>query len=493
MFIKDNRRPDMPDGIRYGEFVDMISHMNQNSLLLELARRTSAEGILDNYDPSKQGQNWVPPFAYADVARASISQGNREGFPAIGEIVDDYLHASIRIYVPNVEDLGEFGAHQNELRMMHIQGTDQQSPFSRAASAMALFTRTKIPPRAKLKVMKGDWFEEIMGVSLDELFYILMNLSLMFQIGKGVLTIKDLHRPIFAQAIETVSVEKFIHVLNIMSLDLESFRVMEAEEREGVEEGLQRLTHNPLGSSPFITGVTRGYVAPVWHWISSQVSTANLYYALISRAGSDFAGDLGQLFEAYVGEQLALLNVRLQEEAEYKDGKNRVKTTDWILELGGLTILIECKSTRPDKHVQRADEDMLAFVKDRVSKAVKQLNNTNAIFDTVIPADMSRATMRVGIVLTMEPFYAVAETLAAIPDMAPDIPVAVINIRELEALVTLGSRRVEELISKSVEEAKQSGLMYFDLSEALAVTQHQDNPILAAAWDESILVKTLGG
>jgi hypothetical protein len=494
IFIKDDRRKDLAEGITYHEFREIVATTNQNPLLLELARRTSAEGPLESFDPGRNGPNWVPPFAYGDVARASVAAGTRDGYPVQEEVVNAYLHAGVRIYLPNEEDRGEYGVHLHEVRTMGIQGLDQQTVFSRVSSALALFALTELPGAAKLSVMEPGWFERLMGVSVDEYMFIIFNVSLLTQMHHGVLQLKDLDHPMLRGVFESVSKHKFVHVITThLSMTLSEFRSKELEARKPVEENLQRLTHNPLASNPLLDGVTRGYVAPVWHWIIPQMSTANLYYKLLQLAGTAFAADLGRLFEQYVGKQLDLLELTVEPEVKYKSGKHLKATTDYFVELETFILFIECKSTRPDASVLQAGDAMNDFLLKRLGRAVEQLNESKLIFEKVAPSRLSRGKRHIGVILTMEAFYGASVSLQYILDIQPIMPTTILHVRELESLVTLPHGEISRIITDATAVTSNGSSLYFDISDKIATVPQQDNPILVEAWESSLLVSRLGG
>jgi len=493
IFMKDGRRTDLADGITYREFQEIIATTNQNPLLHELARRTAAEGPIESFDPARNGPNWVPPFAYGDVARACISAGTRDGYGVQEEVVNTYLHAAVRIYFPNEENRGEYGKHLHEVRTMGIQGLDQQTVFSRASSALALFKHTALPDDAKVAMMHTGWFENLFGVSVDEYMFIVFNLSAIVQLRHGILQLKDLDHPMLVNVFEVVPKQKFVHlIVNHLSLTLNDFRVKELEARDSVDENLQRLTHNPLSSRPLLAGVNKGFIAPVWHWIIPQMSTANLYYDLLSLAGKPFASDLGRLFECYVGKQLRLLDIPVESEVKYKEGKNLKATTDYFVEFDSFILCIECKSTRPDASVLQAGGAMNDFLIKRLGHAVEQLNESEKVFGEVAPKSLSRGKPHVGVILTMEPFYGAPASLKYILDIQPSIPTAVLHIRELESLVTLAQSKIESMINSAIAAAASANVPYFDISDALAVVPQQDNAILVEAWDSSLLVSEFG-
>ncbi|WP_435093738.1 hypothetical protein [Clavibacter michiganensis] len=174
-------RPDLPEGIVWSEFVRLVGQNDARALLREMARRTAAEGYIRSFSPEENGPNWFPPFAYGDLARVVLGNPPKVGQSVPVLFMNTLLTTARRIYVPNTEDLGDWGDAISVMRAKYLQGPDQEPLFVRLARPIALFQQTAYPADLTPVVMTPDWFKRAMGVTVEEYAYIIANLAAMFE------------------------------------------------------------------------------------------------------------------------------------------------------------------------------------------------------------------------------------------------------------------------------------------------------------------------
>jgi hypothetical protein len=146
---------------------------------------------------------------------------------------------------------------------------------------------------------------------------------------------------------------------------------------------MRQYTPNPLRARPLVQGFGCDYLIPVTPAVLGKVSPMGLYYTGMEQFGSGskaferFAGDLGELFEQYVGRHLRLLpDAEVHPEIVYdKDNK---KSVDWIVVLPGLVLLLDAKSARPTAGLRLGPQDTFGEeLNQKLGKAIeKQIPNT---------------------------------------------------------------------------------------------------------------------
>lgn len=96
--------------------------------------------------------------------------------------------------------------------------------------------------------------------------------------------------------------------------------------------------------------------------------------------GNSFTDDVGDLFEQYIGRQLATIpNAQVHPEILYDNGSKR--SVDWIVVCDDVVILVEVKSVRPTEAVRRLGKTSEAGAELRrmLGRAYKQLEKSDAL------------------------------------------------------------------------------------------------------------------
>ncbi len=219
---------------------------------------------------------------------------------------------------------------------------------------------------------------------------------------------------------------------------------------------------------------------PVPALVVRKASALGIYYTGLEKWGKDFADDLGDLFEAYIGRQLGLLPdaVVLPEIAYGKQGERSV---DWFVIFDDCVVLVEVKSTRPSEPVRLADDHVGDALKRVLGKAIQQLNKSAKLIlerhpgFTSVPADRPL----VGLIVTMEPFHTVNTPFTAGNLPAPDIPYRICSASELEHLVTVTDMSIGRLLMGYMTDAEKTG---WSVRSALSRHVRSRNAILDTAW-----------
>lgn len=223
---------------------------------------------------------------------------------------------------------------------------------------------------------------ETLGLSAKELY-----LSGMLFIG-AYLKSPAINIPINVQvnAIKNEEIEKFI---NIFSLDINSLR--EKVKNEVQYNDKFAYSFSSLRSFPIIKMPYRqkeSLVCPLPTLLFWQI-TDGIYYKILEKIKSiqdeekqkkllgDFGNSLGQHFQDYVGEVIkkSFKDNNFFKEQEYKDGKNRKDTVDWLILDDKAMLFIECKAKRmnlPAK-IELNDDNFIKSELDKMADFIKQV------------------------------------------------------------------------------------------------------------------------
>jgi hypothetical protein len=200
---------------------------------------------------------------------------------------------------------------------------------------------------------------------------------------------------------------------------------------------LQRLDVNPLMETPFVAMPDGRYLAPSMHLVARRLSPASLYYLALDRSGVAFCEDLGAVTEAYVGEQLNLVDTDLVlHDVTYA---RRANAADYVVAVPGLTLVIEVKSARVARLGRLDQQGYLDDLNKDVGKALTQIERTGQMIRDGHPAFASvDPTQEIrGIVVTAEPHYMLNSPFyrSQIPD--PGFPTVILSLSELEHAVAV--------------------------------------------------------
>ncbi|MDT0310265.1 hypothetical protein RM780_25410 [Streptomyces sp. DSM 44917] len=449
------------------------------SALLPLIAGASAKYHLDTWWKSPYRK--YTPWSLADAARVSLAYGNehRQGATEADllRILDMYGQLDDH-FVRGTADLASLEGFL--LRTAGEQFLYQEPPYPELARSAAMLVQTTATRPARC--LRPGWEEDLLGTSLSHYVRIaqLLWTSAVHSGGRfdpaclataGMAPVCDI---IPAETITSVTETHFV-------TDSAAFRKENTAARLTADPLRRRFEYNPLRGRPFLRGYGPGYLAPVNHLIPAKASPLGIYYTGVARYGSAFAQDLGDLFEAYVGRQLALLpDATVIPEIAY--GRNRARSVDWIVITNELVLLVEVKSVRPTQHLRLATDRRLEELARMLGHAYEQIDNTAALIRNGheefadIPADRPAQ----GLIVTMEPFHLAN---ASLPDSwrpATGVPVTVCSAGDLEYAVTITDAPLGRLLLERAADPQRST---YALREALRDHAHTPNPILEAGWD----------
>ncbi|VEG40472.1 Uncharacterised protein [Mycolicibacterium flavescens] len=462
--------------IRDAEYVARVRRHSPSSLL-PLVAQTAA----NYWEPGswlKSPFKKYTPWALADIARISLISGNESRSRATQ---DDVLQCCAAYVAVNDPELGS-SDHPDTLTKFMLRITSEQDyyqpPFNEATRTAAIFEKTM--PSKPLKIIKPRWDIDLFGCTLSQ--YVGTGFFVQAAAGKngGRFSAAWFDKP---------ELDAITAVLPVTVLAETVERNYEAptawfreQRRPKLADEFRRFTFNPLRDKPVVSGIVSDLLVPVLHEISRKISPLGVYYAGAKLWGNSFTDEVGDLFEQYVGRQLATIpNVIVHPEVVYDKGAKR--GVDWIVVCDSVIILVEVKSVRPTEAVRVGTTDAGDELKRMLGRAYKQLNVTDELIATQhaafahIPANLPR----VGLIVTMEPFaIANAKPIRDLIGASPNMPTSVCASQDIERLVTLQDQDVGTFLANFLTDPTKDG---WQISTGLADMELSRNVILDQAWD----------
>jgi hypothetical protein len=371
-------------------------------------------------------------------------------------------------------------------RLAYEQFQYQESVFEEMTRPLAFFD--DYSERKKLEVISKAALTDLIGAPLATSVGVALMLHTSAHVNGGFFDPTWMDQTNFVRVLEELPREEVLSVID--SVFANSFDDFKRQVAEATQKAplpfLDRYHFNPLVARPLLRIADGRLLAPVPQIIPRKLAPLELYYPGIGRWGQPFTRDMGELLEDYLGRQLATLpDTAVYPEVTYKQGKNVVKSVDWIVVFADLVVLVEAKATRAPVGARAAGETAQDTYLRVLGEAFGQVNRTyKALHDRVpefshIPKDLPV----VGMVGTLDPWY-IANSLARSFLPATDLPTIVASVRDIEHLVAVGQRRsVSGVLAEIVREgderhAWELGVALRDFHEA-----GDRNPLLHQAWE----------
>jgi hypothetical protein len=426
------------------------------------------------------------PWGLAAAAKVSLTSGNEhrasgvvyrdiEEICAAFNAIDDPLLSS-----PTAKNLGAF-----LLRISYEQFPYQLSRFEEVTRPTAMFSMDAAGVPTEV-IGPRFWLDEL-GCSLEVFVGAGFLLSVAAEKNAGFFHLDVLDREDLQPAFEEVPVSTVQTVLESQfATSMSDFR-RAAESHMSLDPLSRRYEFNSLSETPFIRWQERQFLAPATALVLMRVSTLGLYFMGLRSCGDDkkrrhaFTRDFGDLFEAYVGRQLAHLHDATVIPQIIYEGDQR--SVDWFIVWPGCVVLVEAKSSRLTQESRMGQDALAGDIDAKLGKAFAQLKRSADLVKGKHPAfaDIPSDRPILGMVVTLEPYFLVNSPLIRelLPD--PSMPTLVVSARELEQLVAIGSSRsVEGLLRGIYSDPERST---WDLAQAIGDTDPSArNPILDEAW-----------
>lgn len=170
-------------------------------------------------------------------------------------------------------------------------------------------------------------------------------------------------------------------------------------------------------------------------------------------------------------------------ELRYGPARASKDSCDWFLDLPDLLVPIECKARQPIESLRTGGSDWLRSVEDSIGKGIEQINRSHRDIESIgtKASRIDTTKPRVGLVVTLEPFYIDQNRLLADRLPTADLPVGVISVEDLEPLVTLGADELTDQLRDAA--AHSSGGRPMLLAPVLSAAAGRETLLLVSTWD----------
>ncbi|MGN9812573.1 hypothetical protein ACTMSW_24870 [Micromonospora sp. BQ11] len=340
--------------------------------------------------------------------------------------------------------------------------------------------------RKSLTVITDERLAKLLGAPVRDAAGVALLLHAGAGKNGGFFDPKWLDQSNFAPVLDVLPREAILDAVNTsFATDVAGFKRLAAE--VPAVPLLDKYLFNPLMARPFIRRKDGRLIAPVPQLISRRMSPLEWYYAGIREWGTDFAIDLGYLFEDYVGRQFTTVpGASVEPEVEYHRGKDRMDTTDWFIVFDDVVLLVEAKAGILPAAGRAGDDSLATMMTRTVGKAIKQINRTHALIKSGAPevAHIPHDRPILAMVATLDPWYMANSFLGREVLPTCDVPVTVCSARDIEFLVGIGQRTpVGPILAEIVTDPDRST---WSLGIALKPYRLADdrNPLLDQAWKQ---------
>lgn len=237
-----------------------------------------------------------------------------------------------------------------------------------------------------------------------------------------------------------------------------------------------------MADKPFIEDVALIPIAP---WVQAIIRKAlppSIYHMGTGALGDSFTRDLGWVFQHYIGRQLDLIagDRQVIPEIRYGPRKSQSDSCDWFLDLPGALVLIECKSRQPVESLRVGGVDWLNSVESSIGKGIRQLNRSDRDIQSIADREpaVDPTKPRVGIVVTLEPFYADQNWILAERLPQRELPIAIMSVGALESLATLSADELGDTVLDS-----EHGFDGNELRLRSDLAGERLNALLVSSWE----------
>lgn len=474
---------------RYRDFVQAARRHAPSVLLPALAAESARQfdGGAYHYKPS----DVIFPWVIAAAARESIGFGNehRSTEPVTIEDFGRLRNVFTNLHDPFYNVAGEPGALESLMvRYTFEQFPYQHSRFEEMSRILLLFDRDYTG--LGCTVLSTAAWEGLLGLPLEAFMRAGFLIVAGAQTNAGWFDPSWLTRPHLQPMLEALKltgaeVMRVLQRVFAAEFDDVKRRVVAGRHKDELR---RRYDANPLMETPLIRLRDGRYLAPSTHFVAQRLSPASLYYVGLGLGVQEFSADLGKVTQAYVGEQLDLVDTELVlPDVEYAKGQ---RGADYVVVLPGLTLVIEVKSARVAT-LGRLDHDgYLDDLNKDVGKALTQIKRTGTMirdghraFAQVDPLQEIR-----GIVVTAEPHYMLNSSAYRRLINDPGFPTVILSLRDLEhAVAAAHIGRSADLFA----ELTDFGRGGIDVNEVITAhermlgVEQARNPLLEAAYERA--------
>lgn len=366
-----------PAAISYAAYVRSVRRFDRDTLII------LAGALSSRHSSAIEGDSVSPylPWNVAGMAITAICRGTIGGpRPTDRELYElCWNFGNLR----EATDPGLDDGMRLVARLLHQQVPFQVTYLNEWARAQAIFVDTPFPKNRQPEVMKAGWALELLGCSIADYVSVAFLLNAAATFAEGVygdeMWSDDLVD--FQEVLPLSDFRRIAEMHFVMTVDEAKESRIETQRAIG---GPEEFGFNPLISKPFLSGVVPGHwIAPSVHAILRKTSASGVAYLGVDRWGSAFSRDLGYLFQAYVGRQLALVEgASLIPEVRYGRRSSVVDSADWILVLPKYLVIVEVKAASPNEKMRQSVGELHSSHRAKLEKALNQISRTHSAIAT---------------------------------------------------------------------------------------------------------------
>jgi hypothetical protein len=460
------------------ELIARVREHDAGLLLALLAQQSARYPFADSWESSPEGA--FVGWALVEIARTTIARGRDSGRAAV---LDDLIDlAAIEL---NSDDNTTLTTPESEAawllrNLLHQHRYAGLSDFD-WVRAFVILTRTPWPAgKQPAKFLIPGWDERALGMPLADYIHAVMMIH-WTAMQRG----NQFHRSFFSgQSAANNSGFNAQHGLQtldrFLAISVEEFKREElAIVRHSSKSLHPKYRENPLWARPLVQVAPDRYLVPSSRLLIARAGTQGIYYSVPQADRSQFAIELGILFEDYTGAQLrSVPGTTAQPERRVGPKGSSHLTVDWVWLLPKITILVEVKARRPAQILVAGDTAAaLTELKKKLDKGFRQLNRDFTDIQNHEPwtSFIPKNKPIYGLLVTLETFTQL--NLDKIRDVLTTarFPVSILSSERLEALVSLGAERIEAAVLNASD-----GGPAFELEDELLGTAPGANTLLSA-------------
>lgn len=471
------------------QFKAAVRKHDRDSLLIIAARMTAA--IARDDVPESFRKYGLNPWNLASVARTALAWSSFQRPTPTAEqflflcSMDANLSDEVSLSSGGVEHTVRLGKLFSRIFFEQFPG--QHSVLAEVARSLLLFgSASEAPPGFQPKAMKPHWFEAVSnGLSLDEYVGSIFLIAVAVQLNDGIFDLRWLDEPQFAELGDVINLPAVRRIFtDLLVTTPADFKAENRKCQEPLPSPQKKYAFNPLQDKPFIEIAENVTIAPWAQAVLMKALPPSIYHLARNTYGDDFTGDLGHVYQHYVGRQLQIIEGKkaVIPEVSYGPRKDRRDSCDWFLDLPGLLVLVECKARQPIESLRTGGDEWLRSVEGSINKGIAQLCRSNN--DIVLIAAENSALdpnkKRVGLVVTLGSFFVNNNPMLQEQLPSADFPVGVISIGELESLVNSDADTIAATLLAAPRRSENQLMLLAPDSD---VPIEKFNQLLVDTWD----------
>jgi hypothetical protein len=469
-------------GPSYAEFARTVAKYPRTELLAQIALMAAEEAKNRKFGvKSEQPVLW---FSLAGVARTALAEcrdqgrqkhGSRRrvGVSQVQVARLCHMHLSIEDPPP-----GDDVAATLLTRIAFEQFPAQVNSTENVERGFLLFTEyaTAVP-----NMPTADDWEEFLGAPLDSFLragfaLYLASMSYGGTLNRDLLLVEKVRK-----LWEPLSAETFFEITDRhFSQSVDEHR---RQTREAERPRQEKWSFNSLVSRPLIKYGDR-LVCPSPQLLLERISATGIWYVGADRWRSKFTDALGDVFEAYVGDQLRLIGAAtVLEQVRFVSNGSDAASCDWLVVTDDVLMLVEVKCARPTIDYRTGDPAGLEDTARKLGDAVGQLEDTAKLLAQNHPAfdNVPKHLPIRGLIVTLEPFYP-RETMREDLVRSEVLPIGAVSAYELELTTAALTSQVDAGAQILAALTREDDLMP-TLTDVANGRSFPANAILNRAWD----------